>query len=447
MTRSAHSCWFLTGIFAIAFGLRLVATVMFEGLPAGPSRESFGADGVEFNAIAANLVRHGEFSIRAGHPTSFRAPGFPFALAAVYAVTGADDFRAARLFQCSVGALLCLAVYMLAREMTTPSIGLASAALVAGYPNVLYYALHFASEPLYTLLLTASVWLCVRGVRRSSTASFAWSGTALGLAALTRPVAFYFGPLFAVAVLGIDRRQPALAARHVAAFCLALLVPVVPWAVRNYQVHDRWLPFTSNGGSTFWGSNNQIVLDDPRYRGQWVSTERLGPQKDAVRSLVHEVDRDRLEWAFGKQFVRVHLADLPRLTWYKFREFWTPVGKTPNHAFNLIVGLSYGAAIPFMLGGLWLAIRTPGRDTQAIIIVLTAIAGTLLSGLVFYGSARFRSTIEPLLLIFAAVALTRLLSRLVPLDGSPPLASETPPGGVNPARISAPVFPAGQRTA
>src|SRR5215467_3692732 len=100
----ARSRWlWLTLIFLVAFGFRLAANAKFEGLREGPSLSGFGADGVEFNAIASNLVTRHEYAVESGRPTSFRAPGFPFALAGVYEIFGANHYLAARIFFCTLG--------------------------------------------------------------------------------------------------------------------------------------------------------------------------------------------------------------------------------------------------------------------------------------------------------------------------------------------------------
>lgn len=142
----------LAAIFLLALSLRLFANAAFEGMGEGPNLGAFGEDAVEFHQIAANLVEHGEYALEPGTPTSFRAPGFPFALAAVYSVFGVSNFVAARIFFSLVGALLTIAVFFLAREAADDLTALLAAALAAVYPNQLYYNIHFGTEPLYTLM-------------------------------------------------------------------------------------------------------------------------------------------------------------------------------------------------------------------------------------------------------------------------------------------------------
>jgi 4-amino-4-deoxy-L-arabinose transferase-like glycosyltransferase len=407
-------------IFLTAFGLRLAANARFEGLNEGPSLSGFGADGVEFNAIASNLVTRHEYARDPGRPTSFRAPGFPFALAGVYLVFGANNYLAARIFFCIIGALLAIVLFFVARIIIGERGALLAAALAAIYPNLVYYNIHFASEPLYTLLLCASVWALLRAVETRSPGLYGLSGGLLALAALTRPAALLFFPIFGGAILWLVlkpvRRELKPAVLRIALFCGAAALTIAPWTARNYLVHDRFLVVASNGGSTLWGSNNEIVLGDPALHGTWITTETMAEQKANVQQLTNEVDRDRMESELGKQFLRTHLGDLPRLVWYKLREFWTPVSATPNARFNRIMELSYGPMLPLMLLGFWFFVRR--YPAAQVTILMAPIAGTVLSSLVFYGSARFRCTIEPMLLVFAALALKELLPNYLKLRPS-----------------------------
>jgi 4-amino-4-deoxy-L-arabinose transferase-like glycosyltransferase len=389
---------------------------MFEGLREGPSRSGFGADGVEFNAIAANLVQHGEYAIDPHQPTSFRAPGLPFALAGIYALVGANNFVAAHLLLCLIGALLPIAVYLLAREITGAAVALVAAALAALYPNLAYYAIHFSSEPLYTLLLVTALWLFLKALKQqgaghASLRYFGLSGILLGLAALTRPQGFHLALTLAMAGVWLGRREWKAALCGQLIFLMMLMLPILPWAARNYCVHGRLVLFTTNGGSTFWGSNNAIVLEEPKHRGGWISTNLMPGEKARVMAEPNEAVRDQLEWTFGKAFLAGHLRDIPRLIGYKFRAFWTPFCRTPNRMFNLIVGATYVLMLPFAVWGLWLLLRSRGPLSPELVILILPVIVTTLICLVFFGLTRFRSTIEPILLIFAAEALGGLFSR------------------------------------
>ncbi|MEW6127367.1 MAG: glycosyltransferase family 39 protein [Acidobacteriota bacterium] len=399
----------LSFIFLLAFALRLTASGLFEGIHSGPSPEGFGVDGVEFNQIAENLALHHQFSIVEGSPTTFRAPGFPLLLAGIYEIFGVDNFFAARVCFALIGTLLVFPVFFLTREITNDFTAMIAALLAAIYPNLIYYNIHFASEPLYTLLLTTSIFLFLRASKALSSRDFFMSGLLLGMAALTRPVAVLFIPFFAIAILFLYRRNFLKLIFPIAVFAFAAGLVIAPWTLRNYLAQQQFVMITTNGGSTFWGSNNQLVLDDPQLHGDWVTTETFEEQKNLLRDL-SEAERDRHEWQYGKSFLKNHPQVIPRLLWYKFYAFWTPILKTPNHKFNLLVGLSYGLLLPFILAGSWLFFKRRKLLRRELLILIAPIFATLMSVLVFYGSSRFRCTIEPLLLVFAATAISGLVA-------------------------------------
>lgn len=402
----------LAALFLLALFLRLIANAAFEGMYEGPNLAAFGEDGVEFHQIAANLVERHEYALEPGRPTSFRAPGFPFALAAVYTVFGVSNFLAARIFLSLTGALLIIAVFFLAREAADDLTALVAAALVTVYPNLLYYNIHFATEPLYTLLICASVWALLRAIKRHSLKLYSMSGLLLGLGALTRPAALLLLPLFVVAALWFTRQRFKQTIIGATLFAMMAVLTIIPWAARNYMVHHRYSLISTNSGSTFWGSNNSIVLNDPAHRGEWVSTNVMEEQKEIVRGLPNEVDRDHLEWKYGKHFLAENLRAIPRLMAYKLYALWKPVPTSPNKKLNLLIGLSYGSLLLWMVAGSWIMLRQRRLVGAQLTILSLPIAATVINALIFHGSARFRSVIEPFLLIFAAVAITAFLSKI-----------------------------------
>jgi len=434
-------------VFLLAFGLRLLGNVAFEALDSGPNARAF-YDGVEFDSGAVHLVEQGRYVIDPDGLASFRAPGFPFLIAGVYWLFGAGNHVAAHVMFCLIGALLTLATWKLALEITDEATALLASLIVAVYPNLLYWCLHFSSEPLYTLLLTTSLWLLLRGLRRESLADQSLAGFLLGYAVLTRPLAVYFVPCLALMVLVAARHRPRFALAGALLFFVGAAVPVAPWTVRNGFVHDRFVLIATNGGSTFWGATNQLVLDDESLRGGWVTTSAMPEQKAQVTALPGEVERDKLEWQLGMQFLAENPMALPRLLAYRFLAFWTPFSRTPNALFNWVVGLSYGLLLPFMLLGLLRLTREKSPATRGInastartgasALVLTVLL-TLAGSLVFYGSGRFRSVIEPLLLILAASALLQTARRARALLPRGPLHLPS-------VRVQSPLAPRAPRT-
>lgn len=93
-----------------------------------------------------------------GHP-----PGYPFVLAAVYAVFGESD-AAAQIFQAACDALAAVLVFLIAAELLTFGVGVVAGALAALAPQFCWNSLMLLPDTLAVLPLLGAVWLlaCAR---------------------------------------------------------------------------------------------------------------------------------------------------------------------------------------------------------------------------------------------------------------------------------------------
>src|SRR5262249_60480337 len=107
---------------------------------------------------------------------------------------------------------------------------------------------------------------------RLESLTYVGAGLLLGAAALTRPFALLAVPFFALVLLAHLRWRGLLAG---VVLGLTTAAVVVPWTYRNYHVHHRFVPVATNGGSTFYGGNNDRVVNERRLFGSWVSTTEL----------------------------------------------------------------------------------------------------------------------------------------------------------------------------
>src|SRR5581483_4163921 len=246
--------------FGVAAALRDTAT--FHG--PGPA----GADAVEFNTLALNLASGNGYAIVPGHPTSFRAPGFPLFLAALYAVSY-ENYRLVYLALCLLGALTCVLTYAVARRLVPEDIARLAGLLAVVYLPHIYFSTVFLSEILFTFCLALALWFFLLSLQRGSAVLLAAAGAMMGAVALCRPVGLLFLPALGIALWRVPGMTlPRLAARA-AVLAAGALVLLAPWAVRNYDVHGRLVLIASNGGSTFYGANNDVVLHDRAYLGSW----------------------------------------------------------------------------------------------------------------------------------------------------------------------------------
>ena len=404
MTRSTlrvNTPTMLVALILLAALVRIVALAALRNPHQFHGRQA-GADAIEFNAIALNLVQGEGYSIEAGHPTAFRAPGFPLLLAGLYRISY-ENYFLVYLVQCLLGGITCGLIYLLAKELVDVRTAWVCSALSVFYFPSIYFSTLFLSETLFSFCLVLGISAFLRYLRTGSMLMLIGSGVALGWATLTRPSAILLLPMLAwVVIVGkASHRRPMLAS---AAFVVAFVCVLVPWAARNYSVYGKLVLLTTNGGSTFYGGNNDQVLHHPQYWGGWLSTTYL-PGRASIDAAPDEVSHDKREWQLGFEWLSSHLWATPALVLFKFVRFWLPEFTSGNQKF---VALSVFTCIPFLvlfLQGIRRCVADRSYWTLPWAAVHSVLAAALITAVVFWGSPRFRDGNFPILMLYAGVAL------------------------------------------
>jgi putative flippase GtrA len=152
--------------------------------------------------------------------------------------------------------------FLLGRWLYGPAVGLAAAALLAVWPNLVLGVSGVNKELPALGLLTAAVALYVCARRRNRgriepanlTATFA-CGLCLGMASLVQP-ALMFLPS---AVLLAEVLQPSTvraAITRLLVVIAGMVVVVAPWSMRNADQLGATVPIATNGGDVLYRANN-----------------------------------------------------------------------------------------------------------------------------------------------------------------------------------------------
>jgi len=391
---------FIVLLLASALVIRMGLTLALRD-PHRFHGSQLGSDAVEYNQLALRVARGEGYVNDAGKPSSFRAPGFPLLLSLLYGVFG-ENYLAVYTSLAMLGALASLLAFLLASELLCPARARLAGLLAAVYFPHAYFATVFASENLFAVCIGLGLWLYLRYLKTERPAFLAAAGLALGCGTLTRTFAVLLLPLLALVVAWRDYRRHGVRWWSQAVFAVAFLAPVVPWTARNYTVHKAFVLVATNGGNTFYGGNNDLVLSEPAHWGGWLptATVRGGVRPEAG---LEEVPRDQAQWRLGMAWVRANLPRLPLLLVFKFGRLWLPELASGNRSFVVLQSVTY---LPFLLLFVLAAVRSvrARRYRHPLWVSLhVAVLATVATALIFWGSPRFRDANAPLLMVYAAM--------------------------------------------
>jgi 4-amino-4-deoxy-L-arabinose transferase-like glycosyltransferase len=234
-------------------------------------------DSHAYYAISKSLYTEGSFGGPEFHDSSDWSPGAPFLYAASFYATGGAREGTARIVEALLGVATILVVFALGWRLGGRDlgrwVGLFAAFAVAIYPPFLHTTGELMSEPPAMLTLPAAIlsflWASDRGenalvpgMRRQKRSQLTWAvpGLLFGLTAMFRPEYLLVGAAFVVLAFirlawsrtgdGGGRWTASLAGAAV--LLVAIVLPILPWTVRNYVVLDRVVPISTGGGKALY---------------------------------------------------------------------------------------------------------------------------------------------------------------------------------------------------
>jgi 4-amino-4-deoxy-L-arabinose transferase-like glycosyltransferase len=409
------------------------------------------ADQISYDALARQVLAGEGFRFdrpwwpmtAAGEPTAHWSYLYTLYLTGLYGLFGGHAL-AARVIQAVLAGALCpWLAWRLGGRLFGPRVGLASAAIVAGYGYFIYYAGALMTESFYIL---AILWMLDRATgmaqaplspgpgpkgRLRTATHFAgpWLtlGLALGTAALLRQVVLLFVPvLFAWLVWTMTRQAPARdwqqAPRSLRSVIGGLLVTmavmgimILPWTLRNYLAFDRVVLLNTNAGfAFFWGNH-------PIHGTNFVAIFPSSVYSSLVPQELRGLNEAALDQALLKEGLRFVADDPGRYVLLSasrvkdYFKFWPSEDSGPMS--NLVRVFSFGVCLPFMLYGLAIA-ALRGRTVLAtgaqpgVVLLYLFVATYSLAHLLSWALIRYRLPVDAVLLLFAALALVHLWERV-----------------------------------
>jgi 4-amino-4-deoxy-L-arabinose transferase-like glycosyltransferase len=233
-------------ILLLGLGLRARAVLDPVTEPADDSHAYYG--------LAKALYAEGSFGGPEFRDSSDWSPGAPLLYAASFYATGGAREGTARIVEALLGLASIVVVFMLGERLGGRGAGLLAALGIAVYPPFIHSTGELMSEPPAAFTLPAAVLAFLWAEERRSAWAWLAPGFLFGLTALIRPE--YLVVAAAFVLLAALRRSRAAGWRPGIAgaglMLAAVLVPVVPWTVRNAVVLDRLVPISTGGGKALY---------------------------------------------------------------------------------------------------------------------------------------------------------------------------------------------------
>jgi len=404
----------LTGLFVFALLIRLIYLAEIR-------HTDFCAilvgDGLVYDEWARRI--QGDWI---GTEVFYQAPLYPYFLAAVYSIFGHDPM-AVRLIQCLLGALSCVLAALAGRAFLSRRTGLGAGLLLAVYAPAIFFdgLIQKASLDLFFMTLL----LCVLG-KISRNGPKRWplmAGAALGLLTLTRENALLLFPLLLAWLIWVHRKEKLEGAlRAGVLFALGLVLAISPVTLRNAKVGGEFVVTTSQFGPNFFIGNNAAA--DGTYRPlRWGHGSALLERQDATE-IAEQWHGRRLTprevsdfwWTCASEWIRTHPVDWLKLMGRKWMLVWNhreladsdePLVYEDSSLTLALAGFvfSFGTIAPLALAGIVATWSERGRLVPLYLALFGIAAGTAL----FFVFARYRFSMVPILALFAAAGIGRIV--------------------------------------
>jgi hypothetical protein len=372
-------------------------------------------DRIEFNYLLPGLDQHLfhqsalrilEGDLLLAQESYSQGPFYSYFLAGLYRVF-APDVRVVRIVQALLGVGSCVLIYLICLRWFGLGISVACAALYSLYD----YAVFMESTLLRaTLVGFLYLLLLLTLARYTESRRLRWllaSGLVLGLAVATRPNSILLLPAIAwILLFSSDASAASRSPRSWAAFGAALLLPVLPFVLRNVSLGDPALHLSSQGLKVFVAGN----MPDARGVGWLVSEQGQELLREAgddwlavVGGVLAQVLRHPGDWLLV-QLQKLHALfashEIPNnLNLYLWSQSSRVLQTCPVNV-HVIASL--------FVCGFVLGMRSRPRRG----LLYGYLAGVVLTIFPFYVIARFRLPLLGVLCVFAGFVIEEVLRGL-----------------------------------
>lgn len=404
-------------VFLVAFLLRTIFIFSFHNYD-DIKRLKIG--GEEMIQIATNIVKGYGFSgkflfDKDTKPTAVMAPLYPYFLALFIKFFGMKGYLIVELIQAIFSSFICIIIYLTGLKIfNNERTALIASILSVFYLPLIYYCTVIWSAIFFVFLITLYILNLLKYHSDQNQYNIFVLGLILGITLLTDPVIILFIPLSLLWFLLNLKTGFKTSLKNIILILGLSLIIVMPWTVRNYMVFNKFIFIKSTIGFNFWVGNNPYATGVLRLVNKDNTEYQISEQDFNYLSSIDESTRDRFFISSAITFIRENPKEFIRLSLKKFSSFWWEI-ENKNTGFNdntkiKTMKLTYG--IPFILA-LFGMILSYNQIKSCSLILFFLVSLSLTYSITMVAVYRFRFPVEPYLLLFAAVTISKIADRFL----------------------------------
>lgn len=275
------------------------------------------------------------------HPTALKTPVYPLFLWAVFASFGAGNFLALFLLQILLAGLTAVLMYMALYPLSRMAAVIAAAGF-ALYPPFIY---HVVTSPESTVLvlfwIACGLLLTVKIAQRSTNARWAALGLLGAAMTLTDPTSLPFFMLL-LFYLGFVCWRNSGSLRPAGLALLLLILPLVPWSVRNTLTFHQFVFLKTPVGQNFARGLQTAGIDLPR--AELLELEKKG------RTLNEAEEDQQMRLLVRQEFNKAPRKIIMAFPHNFFNFWWETSRYQKNRSWSYLLGRRLPYALLLLIG-------------------------------------------------------------------------------------------------
>ncbi len=410
-------------IFATAFLIRLAFLITYQDQKL-LRNEYFEQDTKLYTHMAESLRLHEKpdaVNLKdPNYPARLIGLGYPLFLAALFTIFG-KSFLMVRIIQVFLGAITCLLLYWLGKEIFDRVHGIAAAVILAFDPFHIYRTGSILTEVIFVFLLTASLLCLYKGINSKNIYSFVLGNVFLIFAGLCRVAAFGMYPFILLWLLLILWRDKLKMIRYVACVLVFSFLIIFLWqfilpafypseqsgpvskCTQEVNVFNKLVVFPVNLFVAM-SSSTHLGITHSKYHDWRVKLY------DSTKDLPNCEARKKTTDEFFI-FLKKNPALIINVIYQKFINFWRvypnaqepgkPLTEFGGVKYKIISLLSYGVILPFFILGLFILVKA----WKKMFLLYSLIFIFVCIHVIQCSQIRYRLQIIPAFIIFASFGL------------------------------------------